>query len=395
MRTELFDYYLPPELIAQKPAEPRDSSRLLVLPPDGPPRHAVFRDLPEFLAAGDLLVLNRTRVIRARLVGRKVPTGGEVEVLLLRPAPGLNPASAAAWSEVPVWEALVRPGRRVGAGTRLVFGDAGGTAGPGGPESGPEGPVPRLTAEVLARTASGGRIVAFRPERPGETVGSALEALGRVPLPPYVKRPLDDEERYQTVFATDAGSVAAPTAGLHFTEDVFRRLAAEGVTTTRLTLHIGLDTFRPVREAEVEAHRMHSEWFEVPVEAARAVEDCRRRGGRVVACGTTVVRTLESAADPDAPGLVRSGSGETSLFIYPGFSFRVVDVLLTNFHLPRSTLLMLVSAFAGRERVLAAYEEARRMGYRFYSFGDAMLAFRPDGGRHPRGGPGGEGRGAR
>ncbi|MCL6581056.1 MAG: tRNA preQ1(34) S-adenosylmethionine ribosyltransferase-isomerase QueA [Firmicutes bacterium] len=383
MRADLFDYDLPRELIAQEPVTPRDSSRLLVLLPEGagrPWEHRVFRDLPEYLREDDLLVLNETRVLPARLLGRKVPGGGRVEVLLLRPAAGRVLARPGDWAGAWEWEVLVSPGRRVRPGTRIAFwerdqGDAaaGAAAGEGEPQGEEE---PRLLGEVLERTQAGGRVVAFRG-RPGESFASAVAALGRVPLPPYITRPLDDAERYQTVYARVEGSAAAPTAGLHFTPEVFSRLGQRGVRVTAVTLHIGLDTFRPVREEEIEEHRMHSEWYEVSAEAARAVAECRERGGRVVACGTTVVRTLEAAADPEAPGLVRAGSGWTDLFIRPGYRFRVVDVLLTNFHLPRSTLLMLVAAFGGTERVLEAYREAVRQRYRFYSFGDAMLVF-PD-----------------
>lgn len=375
MRADLFDYELPRELIAQEPVTPRDSSRLLVLLPEGPEgagrpwEHRVFRDLPEYLREDDLLVLNETRVLPARLVGRKVPGGGRVEVLLLRPAAGRVLARPGDWAGAWEWEVLVSPGRRVRPGTRIVFreGDERDAAVEG---------EPRLVAEVLERTEAGGRVVAFRG-RPGESFASAVAALGRVPLPPYITRPLADAERYQTVYARVEGSAAAPTAGLHFTPEVFSRLRQRGVRMTAVTLHIGLDTFRPVREQEIEEHRMHSEWYEVPAEGAQAVAECRERGGRVVACGTTVVRTLEAAADPEAPGLVRAGSGWTDLFIRPGYRFRVVDVLLTNFHLPRSTLIMLVAAFGGTERVLEAYREAVRQRYRFYSFGDAMLVF-PD-----------------
>ncbi|RJQ08712.1 MAG: tRNA preQ1(34) S-adenosylmethionine ribosyltransferase-isomerase QueA [Bacillota bacterium] len=380
MRTEDFDYDLPRELIAQEPATPRDSSRLMVLLPGraaepareegaagtaagaGPAiEHRHFRDLPDYLHAGDLIVFNRTRVIRARLIGRKAGTGGKVEVLLLRPAtPGGTPGRAD-WVEGWEWEVLVRPGRRVRPGVELTFGDD-----PG---------APGLMGEVRSRTASGGRVISFRPSKPGADFQGTLEELGQMPLPPYITRPLGDPERYQTVYARERGSAAAPTAGLHFTHRVLKALRDAGVESAEIILHIGLDTFRPVREGRVEAHRMHREWYEVPAETAAAVSACRERGGRVVACGTTVVRALESAADPAFLGRVRPVAGDTGLFIYPGYRFRVVDILLTNFHLPRSTLLMLVSAFGGRERVLASYEEAARLGYRFYSFGDAMLVF--------------------
>ena len=369
MRTDLFDYRLPPELIAQEPVTPRDASRLLVLPAAGPAgavgrtaamEHRAFRDLPEYLAPGDLLVLNQTRVLRARLLGRKTPSGGKVEVLLLRPLAAPADFGSRAWDEFWDWETLVRPGRRLPPGAELAF--------PGEGE-------PRLLGRITGRTPSGGRTISFQPARSRETFGQAVEALGQVPLPPYITRPLIDAERYQTIFAAVKGSVAAPTAGLHFTPEVFSALQAKGVRWAMVTLHIGLDTFRPVREEAVESHRMHSEWYEVPPQTAEAVAQCRGRGGRVVACGTTVVRTLEAAADPARSGLVRAGSGETDLFIHPGYRFRVVDLVVTNFHLPRSTLLMLVSAFGGLERILEAYREAARLRYRFYSFGDAMLIF--------------------
>jgi len=375
LKTDTFDYDLPPELIAQEPVEPRDASRLLVLGSRagaaGRPalEHRTFRDLPDYLEPGDLVVFNETKVIPARLLGWKT-TGGRVEVLLLRPAAGPRGAAGDDRGDVVRWEALVKPGRRVKPGSELVFGE--------------DPDTPRLRARVEARTEAGGRILSFTTVRERESFGRVLEELGRVPLPPYVTRALEDPERYQTIYARRPGSVAAPTAGLHFTPEVMRRLSDKGVSRAWVTLHIGLDTFRPVREENVEDHRMHREWYEVPAETAEAVTRCRERGGAVVACGTTVVRTLESAADPDRPGLVRPGSGETSLFIYPGFRFRVVDVLLTNFHLPRSTLIMLVAAFAGTERVMAAYGEAVRLRYRFYSFGDAMLVFPPSG-RDPAG----------
>lgn len=359
MKTDQFDYDLPTELVAQEPMEPRDASRLLVLRADGDLDHRIFRDLPDYIEAGDLIVLNQTRVLRARLFGRKVPGGGRVEVFLLRPVAG-------DWSESWEWEALVRPGRRVQPGVELVF---------DGPATAQAAAVPRLHGRVTARTAAGGRVVSFRPAVAGESFGQAVEAMGQVPLPPYITRPLADPERYQTVYASVRGSVAAPTAGLHFTPGVLERLSAKGVAEARVTLHIGLDTFRPVREENVEDHRMHSEWYDVPAQTAQAVAACRDRGGKVVACGTTAVRTLEAASDPEAPGRVRPGAGQTALFIHPGYRFRVVDRVLTNFHLPRSTLLMLISAFGGTERIMAAYREAARLRYRFYSFGDAMFIF--------------------
>jgi S-adenosylmethionine:tRNA ribosyltransferase-isomerase len=379
---------LPPELIAETPVEPRDAGRLLVLTGDGSAgrsgrtEHRRFEDLPDFLAPGDLLVLNETRVLPARLLGHKAGSGGKVEVLLLRPVgehePGDRGDEADADPGTPdgswEWETLARPGRRAGPGTELLFGAG---------ASGAIQAEPRLTGRIVAKTAFGGRRIIFRPGTPGEAFLTILEALGRAPLPPYIRRPLADPERYQTVFARVRGSAAAPTAGLHFTPRIMDALQAKGINRAMITLHIGLDTFRPVREQEIEKHQLHSEWYSVPEETARAVAACRAGGGRVVACGTTVVRTLETAAREDAPGLVRARTGWTSLFIYPGFRFRVVDAVLTNFHLPRSTLLMLVSAFGGRERILAAYEEAVKVGYRFYSLGDAMLIGPPKGAVSP------------
>ncbi|HLT57740.1 MAG TPA: tRNA preQ1(34) S-adenosylmethionine ribosyltransferase-isomerase QueA [Limnochordales bacterium] len=334
-----FDYDLPPALIAQQPVEPRDAARLLVVHRDsGKLEHRVFRDLPAYLRAGDVLVLNDTRVLPARLLGAKETTGGRVEVLLLRRH---GPDT---------WEALVRPGRRVPVGTRIVF--AGG----------------RLAAVVLDRTAAGGRLLRFEP---ADDLDARLAELGQVPLPPYIREPLADPERYQTVYAREAGSAAAPTAGLHFTPALLERLRAQGVLLVHLTLHVGLGTFRPVQVERVQDHRMHAEFYAVPAETAAAVNEAKEEGRRVVAVGTTAARTLEAVADDE--GRVEAGEGWTDLFIYPGYRWKVVDALVTNFHLPRSTLLMLVSAFLGRERTLAAYQEAVERGYRFFSFGDAML----------------------
>ncbi|MGE5509189.1 MAG: tRNA preQ1(34) S-adenosylmethionine ribosyltransferase-isomerase QueA [Chitinophagales bacterium] len=340
MRVADFDYELPPELIAQTPAEPRDSSRLLVLDRrTGAVEHRHFYDLPRFLSAGDLLVTNDTRVIRARLFGRKAEGGGKVEVFLLRPLSGSE------------WEALVRPGRRVRRGTALVFGEG------------------ELTAQVTGEGPAGKRTVRFAG---AGDLRATLDRLGQVPLPPYITTPLSDGERYQTVYAEREGSVAAPTAGLHFTPELLERLAAQGVGRASVTLHVGLGTFRPVEVEEVEAHEMHSEYYEVSAETAERIRAARRSGGRVVAVGTTSCRTLETVAALGGGEMV-AGSGWTDIFIYPGYRFRAIDALVTNFHLPRSTLLMLVSAFAGRELIFRAYEEAIRERYRFYSFGDAML----------------------
>jgi S-adenosylmethionine:tRNA ribosyltransferase-isomerase len=350
VRTDDFDYDLPAASIAQEPA-PRGESRLLVLDREGPERHARhsrIADLPRLLRPTDLLVLNDTRVIPARLFGRSAG-GGRMEILLLEKVAERE------------WEALVKPGKRARPGALI----------------GLDG----LTAEVIAKREAGAAhryLLRF-----SEPVEPHLDRLGHVPLPPYIHRPdtAEDRERYQTVFARSPGAIAAPTAGLHFSEALLREIAAAGIETARVTLHVGLGTFKPVAVERIAEHRMESERYEIGEEAAAAIRNARREGRRIVAVGTTVVRTLESAAlaAADDGGEVRAGSAATTLFITPGFRFRAVDVLLTNFHLPRSTLLMLVSAFAGRagrERVLAAYREAVREGYRFYSYGDAMLVER-------------------
>lgn len=351
MRLELFDYELPPERIAQTPIEPRDASRLLVLRADGRREHRHFTDLPEFLRAGDLLVFNDTRVMPARLCGRK-PTGGRVEVLLLRRL------------EAGRWEGLVHPGRRVPVGATLLF----------------EAGADRLRAEVVERGEEGTRVLLFHVPDGPHAADEAIHRLGQVPLPPYIREPLRDPERYQTIFAREEGSAAAPTAGLHFTPRVLDALRERGVEFAFVTLHVGIGTFRPVKSEEIEAHEMHAEVYSVPEGTAEAIARCR---GRVVAVGTTTVRCLESAARPegDAEGTrrVRAGSGVTRLYITPGYRFRVVDAMITNFHMPRSSLLIMVSAFAGRERILEAYREAVARGYRFLSFGDAMLLERPSG----------------
>jgi S-adenosylmethionine:tRNA ribosyltransferase-isomerase len=344
-----FDYDLPVERIAQTPLEPRDSSRLLVVHrASGRLEHRVFRDIGEYLRPGDLLVANESRVLPARLRGVKAGSGGQAELLLLAVRGDLGPDT---------WEALVRPGRRVHAGQQLVFGEG------------------ALTAEVGERTAAGGRVV--RLAAPDGDVAGALQRLGSVPLPPYISAPLADAERYQTVYARAPGSAAAPTAGLHFTPELLAALEARGMGTAFVTLHIGLDTFRPIAEKTLDEHAMHSEEIEVSPAAAERINATRAAGGRIVAVGTTAVRTLESAAavaeERGETGPVAPYRGRTSLFIRPGYRFRAVDALITNFHLPRSTLLVLVSAFAGRELMLRAYAEAIAAGYRFYSFGDAML----------------------
>jgi len=343
LKTAEFDYELPPERIAQEPLPERDASRLMVLDRrSGAIRHHSFHQLPELLRPGDLLVVNRSRVFPARLLGKRPKSGGQVEVLLLRPA-GSNHE----------WEAFVRPGRRLRAGDSV-----------------------RVGHELSVRILSGARGEDARRRVRLEAGGDPwplVEGLGHVPLPPYVGRPdrPEDRERYQTIYARERGSVAAPTAGLHFTHALRERLAARGIGWAEIVLHVGPGTFRPVKAEEVEDHRVEPEPFEVPEHAAHEIAVTRRRGGRVVCVGTTTVRTLESRA-PHAGGL-EAGTGETDLVIVPGFEFRATDALITNFHLPRSSLLLLVSAFAGRERVLAAYAEALRAGYRFYSYGDAML----------------------
>lgn len=338
LRVEAYDYHLPEELIAQEPAEPRDASRLMVLHRDSERiEHRRFRDVVEYLTPQDVLVLNDTRVLPARLLGRK-ETGGAAEVLLLRRLPDGD------------WEALVRPGRRLRPGTVVLFDD------------------PGLRVRIGEEEAEGTRRVRLLCDEPEEVV---LQRVGRLPLPPYITRTPDDPERYQTVFAVQPGSAAAPTAGLHFTKELLEAVAARGTRVVYVTLHVGLDTFRPVTAERVTDHRIHREYCSVSAEAAAAINAARRAGGRCIAVGTTTCRTLESAADE--AGAVQPFAGETQLFIYPGYRFRVVDALITNFHLPRSSLLMLVAAFAGKERIDAAYREAIARRYRFFSFGDAML----------------------
>ncbi|HHT85756.1 MAG: tRNA preQ1(34) S-adenosylmethionine ribosyltransferase-isomerase QueA [Bacillota bacterium] len=335
MKTEEFDYYLPEELIAQTPAENRDSSKLLVL--DRKNRsltHGIFSDILHYIDPGDALVINNTRVIKARLIGRR-STGGRVEVLLLNPA-GSD-----------TWECLVRPGHKLPPGEQIFVGD--------------------LVGQVQARTPYGGRLITWRYQGNWEDV---LERVGRVPLPPYIKTPLEDPERYQTVYAQVPGSAAAPTAGLHFTPSLLDKLSSKGVELIPVTLNVGLGTFRPVTVEDIEDHEMHSESYEITEEAAEAVNKCKESGHRVFAVGTTVVRVLESSCHD---GKVLPGKASTSLFIYPGYRFKVVDCMITNFHLPKSTLLMMVSAFAGKQFVMDAYQEAIKRRYRFFSFGDAML----------------------
>lgn len=339
MKVSDFDYELPQELIAQEPVYPRDAAKLLVLHRDTDKlEFRQFWDIVQYLRPGDALVLNETRVMPARLRGEKEGSGGKVEVLLLHPA---GPD---------MWEVLVRPARRIQPGARLSF--SGG----------------RLRATVMEARPGGRRILAFASP---EGVARVIEEIGLMPLPPYIKKPLSDPDRYQTVYARVPGSAAAPTAGLHFTPELLARAQEMGVEVARVLLHIGLGTFRPVTVENVEEHQMHTEYFQIGAEACETVNRCRASGGRIVAVGTTAVRVLETATDQE--GRVHPLEGWADLFIYPGYQFRAVDVLVTNFHLPRSTLLMLVCAFAGRERVLRAYREAIDRRFRFYSFGDAML----------------------
>ena len=343
MRTADFDYELPASAIAQEPAAERDASRLLVLPREGGAvRHHFFRELPDLLRPGDLVVVNRSRVIAARLLGRR-SRGGEAEILLLRDK-----------GEDGRWEAMVRPGRHLRPGQRVTVDDD-----------------LSVMVESEALAADGRRQVRLLSKR--RDVAAALERCGHTPLPPYIRRPdrPEDRERYQTVYAREAGSIAAPTAGLHFTPAVLARLRERGIETADLVLHVGPGTFRPVTAERVEDHVVEPEPFSVPAETAEAVARARARGGRVVAVGTTTVRVLETVARADRA--IDARDGEAGLVIVPGFAFRVVDALLTNFHLPRSSLLLLVAGFAGRARVLDAYAEALRAGYRFYSYGDAML----------------------
>ncbi|HJF01071.1 MULTISPECIES: tRNA preQ1(34) S-adenosylmethionine ribosyltransferase-isomerase QueA [Flavonifractor] len=339
MKTADFDFYLPEELIAQTPLERRDASRLLVLDKEtGATRHMHFFDLPTLLRPGDCLVLNDSRVLPARLLGHREPTGGAVEVLLL-----IDRGDK-------VWECLVRPGRKLKPGTRLSFGDG------------------SLKAEVVEVCEGGNRLVRFEYEG---IFLETLERLGKMPLPPYIKAELSDPERYQTVYSREVGSAAAPTAGLHFTRALLEQVQEMGVKVCYVTLHVGLGTFRPVKEEEITDHEMHSEYCMISAETAETINRTKREGGRVICVGTTSCRTIESWAAED--GTLKECAGWTNIFIYPGYRFKALDCLITNFHLPESTLIMLVSALAGREHVLAAYKEAVEQRYRFFSFGDAMF----------------------
>ena len=339
MKTADFDYDLPQELIAQDPLEQRDSSRLLILDKEtGERTHKIFHDIIDYLHEGDCLVINNTKVIPARLIGEREGTGGKVEVLLLKRRSDN------------VWETLVKPGKKARPGMRLSFG--------GG----------LLHAEVQEVVDEGNRLIRFEYEGIFEEI---LDQLGQMPLPPYITHQLKDKNRYQTVYAKYEGSAAAPTAGLHFTEELLEQIQAKGVKIARVTLHVGLGTFRPVKVEDVTEHHMHTEFYHVSEEAADIINETKKQGGRVICVGTTSCRTIESAADDQ--GIVHATEGDTDIFIYPGYQFKVLDCLITNFHLPESTLLMLVSALAGKENIMAAYREAVEMRYRFFSFGDAMF----------------------
>ncbi len=339
MKTSDFYYDLPKELIAQDPLEDRSSSRMLHLSlKDGSIEHRHFRDILEYLHPGDCLVVNDTKVIPARLYGHRQETGGAVEILLLKREAG------------DVWECLVKPGKKARTGARIVFGDG------------------SLAGEITEVLEDGNRRIRFEYDGIFEEI---LDRLGEMPLPPYITHKLQDKNRYQTVYAREEGSAAAPTAGLHFTRELLEQVEAMGVRIAHVTLHVGLGTFRPVKVEDVETHQMHSEYYIVEQEQADRINRTREDGGRIIAVGTTSCRTLESASTED--GVLHAGSGWTDIFIYPGYRFKMIDGLITNFHLPESTLMMLVSAFAGKENIFRAYEEAIRLKYRFFSFGDACL----------------------
>lgn len=339
MKLSEFNYDLPEELIAQCPIENRQKSRLLVLDKKtGAMEHKIFEMVEEYLKPGDVLVLNDTRVIPARLYGEKEETKGKIEFVLLRQVDGDD------------WEVILKPGKRAKVGTVFCFG--------GG----------ALKAEIIQVLDQGIRLVRFSYQGIFQEI---LDEIGTVPLPPYIHEKLEDKERYQTVYAVHPGSAAAPTAGLHFTPELLKKLEDKGVSIAKLTLHVGLGTFRPVKEENIEDHAMHSEFYHVPEETAKTINRCKQAGGRVIAVGTTSCRTLESVSDENA--MIHAGYGFTDIFIYPGYQFKILDCLITNFHLPESTLLMLVSALAGREQVLSAYQEAVKEQYKFFSFGDAMF----------------------
>lgn len=340
---ELHDFYydLPQELIAQDPLSDRSASKLMLLDKNtGEIEHKIFKDIIDYLNPGDCLVINDTKVIPARLIGERVGTGATIEVLLLKRKEDMKD----------VWEVLVKPGKKAKIGTKISFGDG------------------RLVAEVIDIVEEGNRLIQFTYEGIFEEI---LDELGQMPLPPYITHKLQDKNRYQTVYAKHEGSAAAPTAGLHFTKELLERIQEKGVDIARVTLHVGLGTFRPVKVENIQEHHMHSEYYVVTQEAADKINNAKADGGRVICVGTTSCRTIESASDDD--GRVKACSGWTEIFIYPGYKFKVLDALITNFHLPESTLLMLVSALAGREHILAAYKTAVEEKYRFFSFGDAMF----------------------
>lgn len=339
MKVTDFDYYLPKELIAQHPLEKRDESRLMIVDrKSGDIEHKVFKNIMEYLKEEDCLVLNNTRVLPARLIGEKEGTGGKMEFLLLKRI------------DAGLWETLVKPGKRAKIGSRFVFGNG------------------ELKAQVKDIGEDGSRIVEFEYEGIFEEV---LDKLGQMPLPPYITETLEDKERYQTVYSKESGSAAAPTAGLHFTEELLEKIKDKGIKIAFVTLHVGLGTFRPVKVDVIEEHHMHSEYYTMSKETAELINETKDKGGRIIAVGTTSCRTLETIADEK--GRVREQSGWTDIFMYPGYEFKIVDALITNFHLPQSTLLMLVSAFSKREIIMRAYEEAVKEKYRFFSFGDAMF----------------------
>lgn len=339
MKRQDFYYELPEELIAQDPLKDRSSSRLLVLDKEsGAVYHHVFKEITDYLHEGDCLVINDTKVIPARLIGSKVGTEAKIEILLLKR------------KENNIWETLVKPGKKAKIGTKISFGEG------------------LLVGEVVDIVDEGNRLIQFTYEGIFEEI---LDKLGQMPLPPYITHQLEDKNRYQTVYATHTGSAAAPTAGLHFTPELLEEIERKGIDIARITLHVGLGTFRPVKVDEITEHHMHSEFFQIDEEAAMKINRAKDSGKRVICVGTTSCRTIESAADET--GHLKACSGWTEIFIYPGYQFKILDCLITNFHLPESTLIMLVSALAGREHVLAAYEEAVKERYRFFSFGDAML----------------------
>ncbi|SFD11778.1 tRNA preQ1(34) S-adenosylmethionine ribosyltransferase-isomerase QueA [Clostridium uliginosum] len=339
MNVKDFDFYLPEELIAQHPLEQRDSSRLMVLDKEtGEVEHKTFHGIIDYLNSGDTLVLNNTRVMPARLIGEKEETGGKIEFLLLKRIEGDK------------WECLAKPGKSARVGRRFTFGNG------------------KLKAEVIEVKEDGNRIIEFYYASIFEEV---LDSLGEMPLPPYIHEKLDDKERYQTVYSKEKGSAAAPTAGLHFTKELLKQIEEKGVNVVYLTLHVGLGTFRPVKAEKLEEHEMHSEFYHLSKESADIINATKKRGNKIISVGTTSVRTLETIGDEN--GIVREQSGWTNIFIYPGYKFNIVDKLITNFHLPQSTLIMLVSTLAGKENVMNAYNEAVKEKYRFFSFGDAMF----------------------